>query len=309
MVRTLTTALLALCLLAVAAAPASAQELLPDLVQNPPYEMGVASVRDGGTQRYHLGFASNVQNWGSGPLEVHGTRPSQDQPQMAVEQIVTSADGTRTARPGAGVMRFVTAPSHNHWHYLKFDIYELRRARDYKIVAPDQKTGFCLGDRFVLDYPAMTSRTGDPFFTSGCGYDEPELLEMTEGISVGYGDNYSAQLEGQFLDITRVPAGDYYVVHRVNSERKLREENYANNVASAGIRITWPNGRKSRPKIVQMKVCRHSDHCPFARRQKRGKQWRPTPGQPRVVAPAPRIVPARAGIVAYCPLVASRTGA
>ncbi len=101
--------------------------------------------------------------------------------------------------------------------------------------------------------------------------------------SVGYGDDYSAHVEGQYIDITGVAPGGYYLVHRVNADRRLLESRYANNVASVGVRITWPNGRNAQPRVQQAKVCRHSDHCPFAGRHKRGREWRPVRGQPRLL--------------------------
>ena len=46
-------------------------------------------------------------------------------------------------------MQYVDSiPTHNHWHYLKFDNYQLARSRSTSLPRPDSKTGFCLGDRY-----------------------------------------------------------------------------------------------------------------------------------------------------------------
>ena len=55
-------------------------------------------------------------------------------------------DGTSTTYPAIS-SSFFYAP-HDHWHYLNFDRYSLRRDGDGGSVAADQKQGFCLGDRY-----------------------------------------------------------------------------------------------------------------------------------------------------------------
>jgi hypothetical protein len=301
-----------MCLLA---GPASAAtDELPDLVQYRPYFLGIQTAQVSGKTQFHLGFSSNVQNWGNGPLAIHGSRASTGDKMMA-DQIITRTDGTTRTVDDVGPMRFVSYPSHNHWHFLKFDTYELRRASDYKLLAPDMKTGFCLGDRFKVDQPGISGRTGPAVFTGGCGWDSPQLLTVDEGISVGYGDDYGAQLEGQYIDITKVPAGDYYLVHRANPKHLIKETNYKNNVASVGVRITWPKGTKQAPKVVKEKICMHSDHCPWKKHQRRGTQWTPVPGQPKIrVSQKPEVVaeqpvPSPSNPGYYCVLEPPRRGA
>ena len=66
---------------------------------------------------------------------------------------------------------------------------------------------------------------------------------MREGISVGYGDDYSGFLEGQDLPLDGLPDGRYVLVHRVNANEKLREISYANNAASVLLDLRWENGQ------------------------------------------------------------------
>ena len=65
------------------------------------------------------------------------------------------------------------------------------------------------------------------------------------GISVGYGDVYEPNLEGQSLRLTGLDAGRYRLVHRVNVGRRLRESSYANNAASLLLQLRWRGGRPS----------------------------------------------------------------
>ena len=43
---------------------------------------------------------------------------------------------------------------------------------------------------------------------------------------MGYGDDYAATLEGQYLRLTGLASGRYVLVHRVNVECRLRELRY-----------------------------------------------------------------------------------
>jgi hypothetical protein len=236
----------------------AAEPLLPDLTQETPFDLGV--VTDG--KRYHLGFTSVVYNYGDGPLRIVGSRDSRSDPTMAATQVVDQDDGSKVRRPGVGLLRYVDSITHRHWHYLKFDTYSLRRP-DGRLVRPDRKTGFCLGDRLRAPdrgpLPAM-----QPFAEYGgnCGYDRPDLLEVEEGIAVGYGDDYGPQLEGQFVDITRLPAGRYVLVHRVNADGAVQEKTLENNAASVLIDVRYRRGGV--PRVTQVARCPESAACPLA---------------------------------------------
>ena len=72
----------------------------------------------------------------------------------------------------------------------------------------DRKTGFCLGDRYdVAHAPRSPPSRREPVYRSRCGLEQPGLLGIREGISVGYGDDYSANLEGQYLPLNGLRRG------------------------------------------------------------------------------------------------------
>src|SRR3954468_16277929 len=249
-------------------APALAADLLPDLDQELPRNLQVATDQSGAIPRFHLGFESAVDNHGAGPLVIDGHRDSQDQPEMVADQAIQQSDGTTGTVPDVGRMRYVYSEDHDHWHYLGFDHYELRKAADYELFAPDQKTGFCLGDRYDTD--TTSQLPGEPaqaFYTGYCGRTHTELLSLVEGISVGYGDVYYANLEGQFVDVTGVPAGQYYLVHRVNADRKLVESDYSNDAASLLVELSWPDGTSAAPAVKVLRGCPSTDSCPGPRQQ------------------------------------------
>ena len=156
-------------------------------------------------------------------------------------------------------MRYVTTYGHRHWHLLRFDRYELR-TRTGSLARPDRKTGFCLGDRYNAQ--ARERIPGEPLravWTHNCGKNQPERVRIEQGISPGYGDDYVPRLEGQYVDITELPAGRYILVHRVNPERELRESSYANNAASVLLELRRPPGEP--PEVEILESCPASERC------------------------------------------------
>lgn len=265
-------ALLALVLAcaAVGSARAATTPLLPDLVQKYPREVQVETDTSSGAPRFHIGFLSAVNNFGAGPLIVHGHRDNVFQPAMTGDQVVKNADGSQTVRPNVGSVIYVNAVTHQHWHYVGFDRYELRRPSDNALVMPDQKSGFCLGDRYeAFSETPVPGKPPAPFYTGNCAPGDTQALEVTEGISVGYGDDYPPIKEGQYVDVTGVPAGRYYLVHRVNSNRALLETDYSNDASSVLVELAWPSGMQGTPTLRVLNTCSAADRCPLPRMTKR----------------------------------------
>jgi hypothetical protein len=249
----LTIATAALCAAVVVVAGAYAGRpqqglLLPDLVQEPPTAVQVRAAGD----RFRLGFGSAVTNRGAGPLIIEARRPSRRSAGMSATQLIRREDGRTLRRPGVGAVRYAREDGHQHWHLLRFDRYTLRHAASDAVVVADRKTGFCLGDRFDASVAEqLPGEPAQPPFTRNCGLRRPDLLRVSEGISVGYGDDYSAYLEGQYLDITGIPAGRYELVHHANADERLLEERYDNNAACVAVLLTWPRGMQAKPAIEQ----------------------------------------------------------
>jgi hypothetical protein len=252
-----------------APAAAHAAGVLPDLEQAVPGNLQAVTDRSGAVPRFHLGFDSAVDNVGAGPLIVEARRSGSGERQMVADQLVRSDDGSVRRVERIGALEYTVSPDHRHWHYLGFDRYELRRASDYLLIAPDQKTGFCLGDRYdTVPGERISGEPQEPFYTGRCGLGQPSLLEMREGISPGYGDDYQANLEGQFVDVTGVDPGRYYLVHRVNADRKLEESDYGDNAASVLVSIEWPDGRSAAPSVKVLRRCPDREACPGAERRR-----------------------------------------
>jgi hypothetical protein len=243
---------------AVATKPAAAgQERLPDLDQVVPDQLVITRVGARARPRYRLGFRSAVSNVGAGPLIIEGHRgPETDT--MVADQVVEQEGAPQRVVSDVGRLRYVVSPDHRHWHLLGFDRYELRRAGGARVAVADRKTGFCLGDRYADASRAFPTAPPQPVYATRCGIEHPEFLGIAEGISVGYGDVYNANLEGQYLPLSGLRAGRYVLVHEVNSDRRLQELDYTNNAASLLLDL---RRRKGEPWIRVLKSCPDSARC------------------------------------------------
>lgn len=241
---------------AATAAGAAAAPLLPDLDQATP---DMLQVEQSGSQ-WHLGFRSRAYNGGRGPLRLRATRDDTGTPMMAAEQVIAQSDGTSVSQPAVGNTQYVASPTHVHWHFLRFESYELRRASDYSLAAADMKTGFCLVDGYTLT--GVTPPAPPEFTPAGCKPNEPSALEVEMGISAGYGDQYAPIKEGQYVDLTGAPAGRYYLVHRANPDRALTESTYGNNDASVLVEVSWPGGLSQAPRVEVLRNCADAEKCP-----------------------------------------------
>jgi glucose/arabinose dehydrogenase len=234
-------------------AGAASAALLPDLDQETPTDLQLEHV--GST--WALGFRSAVRNIGLGPLIIEGHR-SGAPALMTAEQYVVGADGSLQQVPSVGRLAYVVSPSHQHWHLLGFDRYTLRRAGSSDVVVADQKTGFCLGDRYAVTDRVLPNATRAEVYRTNCKKDLPSAIEVREGISVGWGDDYKAFLEGQSLPLTGLPDGRYVLVHRVNSDGALRELSQRNDAASVLFELHWQAGT---PSIRVLASCPDRADC------------------------------------------------
>jgi Lysyl oxidase len=239
-------------------AAAGGPDRLPDLDQATPSRLVITRAGPRSRPVYRLGFRSAVSNVGDGPLVINGHRSGLDTAVMSADQLIEREGAPQEVVTGVGRLRFVVSPDHRHWHLLRLERYELRRAGRGRAAVSDRKTGFCLGDRYAVRSRSLPAAPAEPVYTSRCGLADPGLLGIQEGISVGYGDDYAANLEGQYLPLTGLRAGRYVLVHRVNRDRRLRELDYTNNTASLLLALRW---RNRQPEVRILRKCPETDRC------------------------------------------------
>ena len=220
------------------ASPAGTEHL-PDLQTLKPSDL---TIDTSGGQKL-LRFSNTVVNLGNGPLEL---RP--EPPKASLLNLLSPPSSTTRAYQGiythtssghwykvrdqyVGAFKF--HPQHDHWHFEKFAMYELYT------VAPDgslgqalnrigEKTTFCLVDSDQVD-PNL-EHSGSQTYTK-CGQ------ANISGITVGWGDRYAYDLDGQHLDISGLGDGTYWLVSTVDNMNRLAETNDSNNSAQVKVRI------------------------------------------------------------------------
>jgi hypothetical protein len=119
---------------------------------------------------------------------------------------------------------FVWAPCHAHYHFVNYIKYTLKDPGG-NIVVFGLKIGSCMLDSFRWSSTAGTS---------------PKYNCSNQGIQMGWGDLYSSTLDGQWIDITGVPDGNYTLEMQANPMGIIQESDYGNNITSLPISIGQP---------------------------------------------------------------------
>lgn len=241
--------------------PEGAVELLPDLQQEVPAQ--VAVVRRG--RQLRLVFRSAVRNVGRGVLYLDASRPSRASKTMRITQLIDGFDRSgrpleQRAVPDVGRLRYFDVRTHEHWHVVGFERFELRRP-DGRLAARDRKTGFCVGARYAASAAAARASRAPVRYTDfdgECGPKRPNARRVVIGLTPGYGDDYKPEVEGQFIDISRVRPGRYQLVHRTNERERIVEAGYANNAAAVLVELRR-SGRSMKVRVLRR--CPDSDTC------------------------------------------------
>jgi hypothetical protein len=128
---------------------------------------------------------------------------------------------------------FVYSPCHGHYHFSGYAEYDVVDALGQTVIT-GRKQAFCIEDteRYI----------GDPWVPLSPLYDC-----SFQGLQRGWADLYDAFLECQWIDVTNLPAGDYYLSVIVNPEGTIEESNFSNNTATVSVTLPVPAGLPPRP--------------------------------------------------------------
>jgi hypothetical protein len=119
---------------------------------------------------------------------------------------------------------FEYSPCHDHFHFSGWADYELRDLEG-AVVAFGHKQAFCLLDS-INYFVGMPSQGFD------CAF---------QGISAGWADVYDKSLDGQWVDVTGVPEGDYVLAVTVNADGKVVEtDDVQPNTVTVPVRVPDP---------------------------------------------------------------------
>jgi hypothetical protein len=178
-------------------------------------------------------FTTEVANGGNGPLEVWADEV-QGNTQPVFQRIYQTNGGSEDVAAGG----FSYFEPHGHSHFDDFAVFNLREINSDgsvgDIVATgDSKYSFCLLN-VRQPFPELTSNAA---IADGRGGDS---CGDVQGISVGYSDVYNAELENQWIDITGVADGNYWLETVIDPENRLVETDDENNAATIQVSVDNP---------------------------------------------------------------------
>ena len=209
------------------------QDLIPDLVINPARLADHAFVNNVIPGKVHIILSNAVANIGWGPLIIYPTAGNTETFRQSVFQRVLidlngNGNGTDPSDDhfdrAAG--NFIFHPSHNHFHVDNWAQYFIREVLPGdgvgKILHGGHKTSFCLLDSATYDgQPSLGNRGPRFFFQCGTTF---------QGISVGWEDLYPKELPDQWIDITSLLPGEYWLESVVDPLNLILEVDETNNI-------------------------------------------------------------------------------
>lgn len=197
---------------------------LPDLISLPAF--GMSTHPEEGHDL--LDFSATVYNGGRGPLVAEGYRRGSQEVMDAYQFFYQG--GRAVASTKVGTMEYDARPSHQHWHFEDFAVYDLVN-RDRVRLRTSGKEAFCLAPTDAIDLliagAAVNPGNGD--LSTACG--DISSIWVREVLAAGWGDTYSQARAGQSIDITGLPNGTYWIRVTANPGDRLHEASHANNTA------------------------------------------------------------------------------
>jgi lysyl oxidase/S-layer family protein len=206
---------------------AAATDRLPDLRMAKLSEFRIV-VSNG---RRLMRFSSTMTNLGAGPFEIRATRTSTSSAWNIDQVIYDDAGGSRRIDTTA-TMQY-GGDGHGHWHVNRMVDIDLWSSTRH---ARGAKVGYCFFDTSHVS-PSLARSPASPVYReSMCA--RLSGLSNRVGISVGWGDRYQYSLPFQWVDVTGLPAGDYYIRGMVDARNLFTESSNTNNCTYTKIRFS-----------------------------------------------------------------------
>jgi hypothetical protein len=204
-----------------AKAPPAPTPIYPDVVEAVPDHLQIQNTQ----QREWLRFTTVHVNIGQGNLQIRGGGQiapctidgiSYDQCTVATQELLDAAGNIVATNP-AGVALF--HPEHNHWHQSAVAEFQVKRGDVDPVTGPSVAAGtkitFCFVDVEFLGATGSQKKT-QPRTYFECNGD-------LQGLASGWGDSYHQSTPLQELDVTGLPAGEYYLTHNADPDNHWRE--------------------------------------------------------------------------------------
>lgn len=195
---------------------------LPDLVSYPPIIwFDKLVMNDEGEVQKVLAFDGYLYNIGEGMLDFIGNPQEPDGMKQRI------FDGSSWTEVGSATVRYETSDDHNHFHLNAAAEYTLWDEAQTTIVGDSAKIGFCLLDTEQAD------NRGERFYDINsfnyCEQNNPDATQMRMGISPGWVDTYDANTTLQWVDISNIAPGRYWIGAIIDPQDQVVESNEDNN--------------------------------------------------------------------------------
>jgi hypothetical protein len=227
----------------------STRLLLPDLQTLPPSDLEIETLPDGSRE---LRLSNMIWNSGTGALELEGYHDARLR-QTRVVQHVHAQVGSQYEHL---VGEFIFHPTHEHWHFEDFTIYELWTITPNggldEVVSSSNKLSYCVIDTDVID-PQNDNFTPRRRYY-GCG-------RALQGLSAGWGDEYKSHLDGQSIHLAGIQDGFYALKSTANPEAIILEGNYENNTALLYMQIRGESLELLTPAEIVDRRCQENSWC------------------------------------------------
>ena len=223
------------------AATATATDKLPNLVADPPAnpQLDYYSYPGGGHDLL-LRFDGYVHNAGAGALDVRASRTSKDNPMPPLQRVYRSNGSHHDDAMPRAQLFYSNADGHHHWHLQDIARYSLWGQNRAAMVSAALKVGFCLDDSQHVDSfgggPVYTDASGRNF----CQQNQPDTLSLFEGVSSGWRDIYYSSLALQWVVVSDVQPGRYWLREDVDPDGVIHESNETNAPAWSASAVTIP---------------------------------------------------------------------
>lgn len=207
------------CVAWVVAGSATAEPLLPDLIMSVQESIDRNSIDSTFIPgRTLLRFESSIPNIGDGPYILETNRQPAGNGRELVDQVIEDDSGGPLTRRDAGAFEY--NPANFHMECNDWVAYKVRE------ILPGDGVGEILrsGQKSSV---RITSSRGHPGYTQGA-----RILANTtgrHGIGVGWTDIYTMSLEPQWVDITGLKKGEYWLELTVDPRDYIIESDETNN--------------------------------------------------------------------------------
>jgi hypothetical protein len=205
---------------------------LPDLIFDPAEMVDNQVDTTTAPGRVLFRFSSSIPNIGLGPYRLQATGEDAGNGLQEVNQIISRSDDSTFTRDAG---EFFYNPSSQEMEAVGWVAYRIRE------VLPGDGVGAILREGAKQSVRITSTRLHDGSLPNVPPSNERIIASGgNHGISVGYTDIYSKGLAYQWVDVTGLASGEYWIETEVDPADHIVESDESNNIARMKVNLTLP---------------------------------------------------------------------